>query len=229
MVETASAPTVDLAAIAQALDCDLTAAFAGLSALYAEVDARNEKNTRDLALPCHRGCSMCCHESVFLTGLEFFYAWHHVQTQLDAATRTQIVSRGLALYETHRAPIEALEGPIPPGERDHFSIAKNIRFACPMLTAEGACGIYPARELLARLFGCSFNDEGGVYGCHIVGDHLAGKTVTLTRARPLAQRLAQLPLTEKRQVYPYWIHLLYGPTGAAAHDDADADARVLKR
>lgn len=210
----AIAPLVDLSAIADAVQCNLPAAFVQLQSLYDEVDARNEKNTRDLDLPCHRGCSMCCHESVFLTGLEFFYAWHHVQTQLSATARTEIVTRGLQLYRQLEPLLLALEQPPPPGERDHLSVARQIRFACPMLSPEGACRIYPARELLARLFGCSFNDEGGVYGCDIVGRHLGTKKVTLMRARPTTQRLNVLPLTEKRQVYPYWIHLLYGQAQA---------------
>ena len=163
---------------------------------------------------------MCCHESVFLTALEFFYAWHHVQTHLTDEVRAQIVADGLRLHAQFAAEIRALDGPVPEGEVDHFTIAKKIRFACPMLDGAGACRIYPARELLARLFGCSFNANGGVYGCHLVGDHLGGKTVTLLQAEPTARRLAAMPLTGKRQVYPYWIHLLYGDWAAqqqAAH------------
>lgn len=203
------APRRDLQAMAAALGVDLPEAFVKLEGLYAAVDARNAKNTAGLDLPCHRGCSMCCHESVFLTGLEFFYAWNYVQTHLSDQERDGIVRAGLMLYSRFAEQIVALDGPVPPGERDHFSIAKTIRFACPMLSDLGACRIYPSRELLARLFGCSFNDEGGVYGCHLVAAHLANKTVTLARARPSARLLNELPLTEKRQVYPYWIHLLY--------------------
>ena len=80
----------------------------------------------------------------------------------------------------------------------------------PLLGPGGACSVYPRRELYARLFGCSFNDAGGVYGCHLVGDHLAGKQVTLLPARATARRLNELPLTELRQVYPFYIHALYG-------------------
>ena len=209
------APPVDLVAIAAAADCDLPAAFVRLQALYDDVDARNARNTAGLDLPCHRGCSMCCHESVFVTGLEFFYAWDFAQRHLPQATRDAMVARGLQHYQTYRAEIEALDRPPPADERDHFSIAKQIRFACPMLDASGGCQVYPARELLARLFGSSFLDDGGVYGCHLVGNHLANKTVTLMRARPTARRLNELPLTEKRQVYPYWLHLLYGAPTAS--------------
>lgn len=212
-------PRRDLVALAAEAGVELSAAFTELSALYEEVEARNARNTRGLDLPCHRGCSMCCHESVFLTPLEFFYAWDYVQRRRSDAERAQIVRDGLRLYAQYGAEIAALDAPVPEGASDHFAVAQKVRFACPMLDAHGACRVYPARELLARLFGCSFNDAGGVYGCHLVGAHLGGKTVTLLQARPTARRLAQLPLTGKRQVYPYWIHLLYGEPGPSPEAD----------
>jgi hypothetical protein len=79
-----------------------------------------------------------------------------------------------------------------------------------MLDESGACRAYPWREINGRLFGCSFNDEGGVYGCHLVGAHLADQLVTLVRARPTATRVRTLPLGEKQQLYPFFIHSLYG-------------------
>ena len=204
------AAPIDLEAIAAAVGCSLPGAFVALQALYDDVDARNARNTAQLNLPCHRGCSMCCHESVFITGLEFFYAWDYAQRTLPQATRDDIVQRGVDLYRRHQQSIDALDRPPPDGEADHLSIARTIRFACPMLDQQGGCRVYPARELLARLFGSSFYDDGAVYGCHLVGAHLADKTVTLMRARATARRLDDLPLTEKRQVYPYWLNLLYG-------------------
>lgn len=189
---------------------DLQAALGDLRALYADVDARNQALTHTLDLPCHRGCSMCCHESVFLTPLEFFGVWHHVQTELGDADRQNIIERGLNLYHRHREAIVALDGPLPAGAADHFEVAQKLRFACPMLSAEGACRVYPARELLARLFGCSFNDAGGLYACSIVAEHVGDREVTLLQARPNWRRLLDLPLTHKRQVYPYYIHLLFG-------------------
>ena len=121
-----------------------------------------------------------------------------------------MVQKGLELYHANRELIEALNGEVPPGQSDHLEIAKRLRFTCPLLGGEGHCLIYPMRELYARMFGCSFNDEGGIYGCHLVGEHLAGKEVTLLRVRPQARRLDTLPLTGARQVYPYYIFSLYG-------------------
>lgn len=209
--ERQAAPIVDLHAIAAQVGVDLAGAFTSLDALYADIDARNAKNTAGLELPCHRGCSACCHESVFLTPLEFLRVWDHVQRTFSDAERDAVVRRGLELYEEQRALIEALEGPTPEGEDDHFSIAAQIRFRCPFLSADEACTVYPARELYARLFGCSFNAQGGVYGCLLVGQHLGGRTVTLVRVPGAVQRLVELPLTFKRQVFPYYVWWLYGP------------------
>lgn len=201
---------VDLGTMVSALGVDLAVARAALLALYADVDARNAVNTAGLDLPCRRGCDACCHESVFLTPLEFIVAWEWAQEHLDDATRDAIVDAGLALHERERERIAALDAPPPEGARDHLAVARELRFRCPFLGDGGECRIYPVRELYARLFGCSFNDEGGVYGCHLVGAHLGGKTVTLVSARRAAERLRELPLTGKRQVYPYYLHLLYG-------------------
>ena len=202
-------PRNDLQALAAEAGVDLESALADLLDIYADVDARNARNTKDLALPCHRGCDMCCHECVFLTPLEFYGVWDYVQRELDDATRADMVQKGLALYQQHRALIDAFELPPPEGDRDHFAIASQLRFTCPLLGSAGECRVYPSRELFARLFGCSF-DGDSLYGCHIVQKHLAGKTVTLLQARGTARRLNDLPLTHKRQVYPFYIHQLYG-------------------
>ena len=116
----------------------------------------------------------------------------------------------MALYAEHRELIDAFGGPPPEGEADHLSIARRLRFTCPLLGDDGACSVYPARELYARMFGCSFNEDGGVYGCELVGEHLGGKTVTLMQVRPAALMLNELPMTWMRQVYPYYIQVLYG-------------------
>ena len=200
-------PRFDLHAMAAAIGVDLSRAFVDLEKLYAYVDARNDANTRDLDLPCHRGCSMCCNESVFITPLEFFHAWDHVQTTMSDAERSAIVDKGLSLYEEHRALIAALDGE---HTDEHDTIAARLKFVCPLLGDDGACRIYARRELYARLFGSTFNEDGGVYGCDRVGAHLGGKHATLLRARPIAKMLEALPLTFKRQVYPFYIHWMYG-------------------
>jgi len=188
---------------------DFAAAAAELLAFYEEIDARNGRNTADLCLPCQRGCASCCHESVFLTPLEFMVAWAYAQEHLDAPTLDAVVAAGLSIYEAEQERIVALDAPPPDGARDHFAIAGQLRFRCPLLGPEGACLVYPVRELYARLFGQSFNAQGGVYGCDLVGTHLAGRTVTLVSAERAAARLVEMPFGHKRQVYPYYLHLLY--------------------
>lgn len=198
---------VDLPALAATLGVDLEPAIAALKVFYAEVDLANARNTQTLNLPCHRGCDACCHESVFLTPLEFFAVWDYVQQQLSDDVREAIITAGLDLYARNAPLIRKLDEPSNDG---HLAVARELRFRCPLLGPAGACLVYPVRELYARLFGCSFNEAGGVYGCHLVGAHLGGREVTMLRVESVAQRLTQLPLTFKRQVYPYYIHLLYG-------------------
>ena len=201
---------IDLFERAKSEGIDLQSALDDLFELYAEVDRRNEANTKDLDLPCKSGCSDCCEESVFMTPLEFYGAWNHLQNTCDDETFCKIVDEGLAIYEEKRALIEAFERPPPEGESDHVSIHMQLQFRCPLLSDAGSCRVYEAREMLGRLFGCSFNSQGGVYGCHLVGAHLADQEVTLIRARPMANRVHSLPLTHKQQVYPFYIHMLYG-------------------
>ncbi len=201
---------IDVLALAASYGVELGPALTALGKLYLDVEERNARNTAELALPCHRGCDACCHDSVFLTPLEFLAAWDHLQAGVDDAVLADIVRQGRAIYAQHRELILALDAPLGAGETDHFAIAKQLHFRCPLLDGEGTCRVYPARELYARLFGASFNEDGGVYGCSLVGAHLAGRVVTLLRVRAVARELRGQPLCDRRQVYPYFIEALYG-------------------
>ena len=191
--------------IAAGLEVDLEAAFVALQRLYDEVDRRLDVHSAPLDLPCHKGCDMCCHESVFVTPLEFFYVWNHVQTRLSEAVRADMVNRGLALYAEHQELIEALSRPPPSGERDHFSVASRLKFTCPLLGGRRRLsGVSRARTFgpivwlyLGRLA------KVGSTAANLVSAHLAGKTVSLLSAKNMARRLNPLPLTHQRQVYPY--------------------------
>ncbi|MEE2961422.1 MAG: hypothetical protein VYA34_11810 [Myxococcota bacterium] len=203
-------PKVDIVEVGTAMGIDLASAFRQLQSIYDDVDSRNAKNTVGLNLPCHRGCGDCCYESVFLTPLEFFYVWDWVQKNIEDERRTEMVDDGLAIYQANKETIDALSSNRPRAQAAHDELALSLKFKCPLLAVDGACEVYPVRELLGRLFGCSFNNDSGVYGCHLVGAHLAGKTVTLLPAEATASRLQSLPLTARRNVYPYYINKLYG-------------------
>lgn len=210
--------TVDLHALAKESGVDLEPALERLRALYAETDARNAKNTEGMDLPCHQGCSSCCEEMVFLTPLEFLGAWDHLQSNYSADVVDETVRQGLAIYDHYREAFEAFGEAPPEGQKDHTAIAITVAFRCPLLSDEGTCRIYPMREILGRLFGCSFNDNRGIYGCGLSGDFFAGKTVTLARARDTAMQVHALPMTTTQSAYPAFIHALYrgGPSAPSS-------------
>ncbi len=182
-----------------------------LLSLYAEVDAKVAETTKDLTLPCHAGCDACCHEAVFLTPLEFVVAYDYLSAHTGPAELASIVREATALYEHHQGLIDAFDVPPPGGAADHTDIARQLKFRCPLLAADGGCRIYPVRELYARLFGASFNAQGGIYGCHLVGEALVGQTLTLLNAASTAQRLSSFAHARKRQVFPHYFAHLWLP------------------
>ncbi|MCK6511608.1 hypothetical protein L6R29_16755 [Myxococcota bacterium] len=199
---------LDLVACSGLSETALRSSFSEIEALYRSVDGVLSAVSNGLDLPCHRGCSACCRQSVFLTPIEFLYGWHWAQTHLEEETLEEIVGRGIALYHEHKALIGSLEE-ASHQKRDAFEIARGLRFDCPYLGGDGACRIYPARELLGRLFGCSFLSEGALYACSLVEAHLQGRSLPFPRAPQMAQMLRTLPLSSRRQVYPYYLFHLH--------------------
>jgi Fe-S-cluster containining protein len=183
--------------------------------IYASLDTRLRATTKNLALPCYeprdgcQTCSQCCHESVFLTPLEWLNVVDYAQTTFEPSLYETMIRDGLALYANNQATIDAFMHPPPEGERDHFSLANALKFTCPLLGKDG-CSIYPAREILGRLFGQSFNKHGGIYGCALSGAFFGARTATLVKAEAWAVRLEALPLTGYRQVYPWFFKQTYG-------------------
>ncbi len=200
---------VDLTQLPKTTGINLHRAFARLKTLYDEVDEQINRHTSSLDLPCHRGCSSCCEDAVFLTPLEFYALWHYCQETLSDDVRGAIVRRAQAIYRVEKRIIEKMDNPLEEGQ-DHTTTARTLRFSCPVLDDSGACQAYNFRELAARLFGASFNAQQGIYGCKDVGDHLGGRKITLIQAEPTSRRLSSLPLTQSSQVLPAYLVQLFG-------------------
>ena len=189
----------------------LQEAFESLAALYRDLDQALERTTASLDLPCKAGCDACCHQSVFLTPLEFLAAWDWLQSELDESELDSIVRAGLRIFRLHQGTIVQLDEPPPEGETDHFSLVESLAFRCPLLSSDGKCRVHPARELYARLFGGTWERQpGALYACHMVSEHLAGKELSLLVSQDWARKLNALPLTHRRTVYPAYIAELYG-------------------
>lgn len=203
--------TVDLHGRCAQEGVDLDDALARLRRVYELVDAANHENTAALELPCHSGCSACCEDAVFMSELEFMAIWHFCQTHIDDAERARMVRRSQRLVHENAEAFAAMAERWAHGMFDLTDLAMPLHLRCPILDDEGRCQAYPWRELWGRLFGQSFNDEGGIYGCHLVGDHLIGRQVTLLPARATGRRLLGLPLTRGSQLLPAWVVHWYGP------------------
>ena len=185
--------------------------FNALAQLYKELDLALAKSTAALNLPCKAGCDACCHQSVFLTPLEFLAAWDWLQSELEISELHEVVTDALSIYRVQQSVIDRLDLPPEHDADDHFTIVETLRFRCPLLSSTRQCRVHPARELYARLFGGAWERRpGALYACHIVSEHLEGKELSLLVTRDWAQKLNQLPLTHRRTVYPAYIAELYG-------------------
>ena len=192
-------------------DFCLQSGFTALAQLYRELDQALQRTTETLDLPCKAGCDACCHQSVFLTPLEFLAAWDWLQSEVSQSELSAIVTKAIRIYRLNQAVINRLDLPAPDGQSDHFSLVEGLAFRCPLLAEDGRCMVHPARELYARLFGGSWERRpGALYACHIVSEHLADKELSLLVSKDWAQKLNALPLTHRRTVYPAYIAELYG-------------------
>ena len=162
-------PLIDFHSVALAVGVDLEKALNGLRELYADVDARNAQNTRDLNLPCHSGCDACCHESVFLTPLEFYGAWDWVQTNVEERRRIQMIEEGLAVYERNQQLIVQLNRLPQDGEPSHDELAGNSNFDAHCSKPMGDAVSTPCVSYWVGYSVAASTVQGGVYGCHLVG------------------------------------------------------------
>ncbi len=205
------APIIDFTAIPAPPLKNLAEAIETLLALYSELDGHLTAIRAKYPIPCAAGCAACCHEAVFLTPLEFWAIIYFIQKEGRFTLLKSALEAAKLIYKEHAELIEAFNAPPPSGEKDHFSLAKDLHYVCPFLR-EGTCSIYPARSLIARLFGLSFERPGVVYGCQKVEKILAAsrRDITLASCDYWINRLKKLPYTEGRQVLPYYMVRLFG-------------------
>ena len=179
-----------------------------LTALYRQVDLEVAAGAAGHALPCAAGCDACCHESVFLSAPEFLAAAAEIERRYDAEGQQALLGQMLALAGTWADELEMLETFDAGDERDE--VAARIKFRCPLLSADGRCTIYAARELNGRTFGASWDPERGTaYGCSLTHSALAILLATvgpgLADARAARRRLVEaVPGTARVHVYPWW-------------------------
>jgi hypothetical protein len=89
-------------------------------------------------------------------------------------------------------------------------VAARVKFRCPLLSHDGLCTIYPARELNGRTFGQSWDSvRAHPYGCELTHERLRvlppEQGPRLIDAREARRRLvASVPGTERVHVYPWW-------------------------
>jgi len=175
--------------------------------VYAQIDHEIQANTQNLNLPCKAGCDACCHESVFLSAPEFLVVCAELISSRTPEALKDLVEEMRGLAEDFEDEIEFLEIATPGRERDE--VAARIKFRCPLLSSDGLCSVYGARELNGRSFGHTWDSRNKeAYGCTLTREHLRildQDTPQLPDARQARMALVEaVPLTERVQVYPWW-------------------------
>ena len=94
-------------------DFCLQSGFTALAQLYRELDQALQRTTETLDLPCKAGCDACCHQSVFLTPLEFLAAWDWLQSEVSQSELSAIVTKAIRIYRLNQAVINRLDLPAP--------------------------------------------------------------------------------------------------------------------
>lgn len=183
-----------------------------LQSMYEKLDIQLERTTKSLALPCKEArsgrahCADCCEESVYLTGLEWLLVVDYAQRSFSHEEWATVIHSMLQLYAKHSEVITRVMA-----EQASDAERRTLRYRCPLLDDQRGCRVYPAREMLGRLFGQSANKEGGIYGCQLSGAFFTQQPEhSLLSAEAWSRQLRALPLTQQRGPYPYWFFVTYG-------------------
>jgi Fe-S-cluster containining protein len=190
--------------------------------LYAAVDALTaELRQLHPDTRCRRGCSGCCETptAVFeVTAREWLAIEHHVLGGWDEGRRVRLASRFKAGHARHLMAYRAL------GWLGHFEplaawYFRRHGYVCPFLE-EGACGIYPVRPLVCRMYGhfttrARWRRRRSIYGCRLQADY---HETRLVEGRPQlpdaegvwakARKLTRVPFWrwgQRPRLLPEWI------------------------
>lgn len=200
-----SAPRLEGLARALGFEAPAQEVLGRLRTVYAQIDKRLAEGAEGVNLPCKAGCDACCHEAVFVCAPEFLAVAEQVMAW-PQDRQDRLLDQMALIASDFEDELELLQLVASGPERDE--IARRIRFRCPLLSAEGGCTVYVARELNARTFGQS-RHEGfdAPYGCELT--HAALKVLPERPALYGAQQARRdlveaVPQTERVQVYPWW-------------------------
>jgi Fe-S-cluster containining protein len=91
-----------------------------------------------LPVACRKGCSSCCHQSVFVLPYEIFFVVHFIEKNLPEEITDEIrEATALKSIRTGRMKMQQLL---------HF------KEACPLLDDTGQCSAYIARPMACRIY-----------------------------------------------------------------------------
>lgn len=174
-----------------------------LADLYQRLDHQVRAGSRDRNLPCHKGCSACCHESVFVSAPEFLVVVADL-AQTTRAVQAQVMEGMEAAAHRYDDELELLQE-LPPGP-ERAEVAARIKFRCPILSPAGACRVYRWRELNGRTFGQSWDGKmDRPYGCSLTHQAVGRQRLNLVDAwSPRAELVQMFPEATEVHVYPWW-------------------------
>ncbi len=130
-------------------------------------------------IPCAGGCTACCHGPFDISVADALMVREAVRRQ-SPERRAELEARALLALEAQRAEAPGWEAPYDVTDlgEDAFDELGDALSAepCPMLDADGRCGIYDDRPLVCRLIGLPLRtSEGGFIdnACPIIDEHPA--------------------------------------------------------
>ncbi|OMD60662.1 hypothetical protein BSK62_25215 [Paenibacillus odorifer] len=104
-----------------------------------------------IAPTCHKGCTACCKQSIFVTGFEVEVIKRYIESTYDAETISAIRERTRATAGI----IDQSIGKVPKTSFEVMHVLNNsnnykkryfeLQLLCPLIDAEGGCAVYAVR------------------------------------------------------------------------------------